>query len=40
MKQCSITQAHLIDFKYALQEAEKSPSTVEKYLREIRSFAA
>ncbi|MBQ7865898.1 MAG: tyrosine-type recombinase/integrase [Clostridia bacterium] len=40
MKDVHITAAMLARFAQALQEAEKSGATVEKYLRDVRKFAA
>ncbi len=37
---CPITQALINSFKFYLINEEKSPATVEKYIRDIRAFAA
>lgn len=36
--QC-VTQAQLLDFAQRLEEEERSPATIEKYLRDVRQFA-
>lgn len=39
MKQYAINNKNICDFRLSLIEEEKSPSTIDKYLRDIRAFS-
>ena len=40
MKNCILTAAQIARYARALRMEERAPATIEKYLRDVRSFAA
>ncbi len=38
MKDCTLIEARITAYAYFLREEERAPATIEKYLRDIRTF--